>query len=172
MYKNNIRQTWKKINCIIGRCKSVSQQSTFKTDDGDIVFEPDKLYNSFNDFFVNIGPKLASGIKHSGKDYFEYLLNPTQTILFMKPIIAEEIVKIISKFNQNKSPGHDGISNFIVKNIAHIVSRPLADIFNLSLSTGSVPEQLKIAKVIPIYKKDNAEIFSNDRPVSVLPCFF
>ena len=34
-----------------------------------------------------------------------------------------------------------------------------------------MPEQLKIAKVIPIYKKDNAEIFSNYRPVSVLPCF-
>ena len=89
----------------------------------------------------------------------------------MKPIIAEEIVKIISKFNQNKSPGHDGIGNLIVKNVAHIVSRPLADIFNLLLSTGGVPEQLKIVKVIPIYKKENAEIFSNYRPVSVLPCF-
>ena len=158
---------------LLDDAKSVSQQSTFKTDDGHVVNEPDKISNSFNDFFViNIGPKLASGIKHSGKDYFEYLLNPTQTSLFMKPIIAEEIVKIISKFNQNKSPGHDGIGNLIVKNVAHIVSRPLADIFNLSLSTGSVPEQLKIAKVIPIYKKENAEIFSNYRPVSVLPCFF
>ena len=85
------------------------------------------------------------GIKHSGKDYFDYLLNATQTGLFMNPSIAEEIVKIINKFNQNKSPGHNGIGNFIMKNVAHIVSRPLADIFNLSLSTGSVPEQLKIA---------------------------
>ena len=89
----------------------------------------------------------------------------------MKPILADEIVKIISKFNQNKSAGHDGIGNFIVKNVAHIISGPLADIFNLSLSTGNVPEQLKVAKVIPIYKKENAEIFSNYRPVSVLPCF-
>ena len=116
--KKNIRQTWKTINDIIGRCKSVSQKkkSTFKTDDGYVVNEPDKISNSFNDFLVNIGPKLASGIKHSGKDYFEYLLNPTQTSLFMKPIIiAEEIVKIISKFNQNKSPGHNGIGNLIVK---------------------------------------------------------
>ena len=98
----------------------------------------------------------ASGIQHSGKDYFEYLLNPTQTSLFTKPIIAEEIVKIISKFNQNKSLGHDGMGKLIVKNVAHIVSRPLAHIFSLSLSTGSVPEQLKIAEVIPIYKKENA----------------
>ena len=57
-----------------------------------------------------------------------------------------------------------------MKNVAHIISGPLDDIFNLSLSTGSVPEQLKAAKVIPIYKKENVEIFSNYRPVSVLPC--
>ena len=46
---------------------------------------------------------------------------------------------------------------FIVKNVAHnFISIPLADIFNLSLSTGSVSEELKTAKVIPIYKKEHA----------------
>ena len=89
----------------------------------------------------------------------------------MKPIVADEVVKIIGKLNQNKSPGHDGIGNLIVKNVASVISKPLTDIFNLSLSTGMVPEQLKLAKVIPIYKKEDPEIFSNYRPVSVLPCF-
>ena len=89
----------------------------------------------------------------------------------LKPIVADEVVKIISKLNQNKSPGHDGIGNLIVKKVASIISKPLTDIFNLSLSTGIVPEQLKLAKVIPIYKKEDPEIFSNYRPVSALPCF-
>ena len=89
----------------------------------------------------------------------------------MKPIIAEEIVKLISKFNQNKSPGHDGIGNFTVKNIARIVSRPLADIFSLSLSTGSVPEQLKIAKVIPICRKKMLK-FSKLSPCICITSFF
>ena len=81
----------------------------------------------------------------------------------MKLILADEIVKIIIKFNQNKSPGHDGIDKLglIVKNVAHIISGQLGVIFNLSLSTGSVLEQLKIAKVILIYKKENVEIFLN-----------
>ena len=111
-----------------------------KTDDGKKQLLSQMRYLIHLTFFVNIGPKLASGIKHTGKDFFYYLLNPTQKSLFMKPILADEIVKIISKFNQNKSPGHDGIGNFIVKNVAHIISGPLADIFNLSLSTGSVLE--------------------------------
>ena len=57
------------------------------------------------------------------------------------------------------------------KGCISVISKPLTDIFNLSLSTGMVPEQLKFDKVIPIYKKEDPEIFSNYRPVSVLHCF-
>ena len=49
-------------------------------------------------FFANIGPKLASTSKHFATDYFEYLLNPTHRSLFMKPFIADEVVKLIIKF--------------------------------------------------------------------------
>ena len=31
------------------------------------------------------------------------------------------------------------------------------------------PDSLKVAKVTPIYKKDNNKIISNYRPISVLP---
>ena len=53
----------------------------------------------------------------------------------MKPIVADEVVKIIGKLNQNKSPGHDGVGNLIVKKVASVISKPLTDIFNLLLST-------------------------------------
>ena len=88
--------------------------------------------------------------------------------MFLKPIVEEEVIKIIYKFNQNKSAGHDDIGNFIVKRIAKEISVPLTLIFNTSISTGIVPDELKIAKVIPIYKKDSPEVFCNYRPVSVL----
>ena len=92
-------------------------------------------------------------------------------MITMKPIIEDEIIKIIGKFDKNKSAGHDGIGNLIVKRVANEIARPLSAIFNLSLTTGIFPDQLKVAKVILIYKKDDNEIFSNYRPVSVLPCF-
>ena len=135
------------------------------------ITDPKITTNAFNDFVVDIGPKLASKIQHSGKDYFDYLNQPAQTCMYSKPIVPQEIVKILNKFNQNKSPGHDDIGNMIVKKVAPEVSKPLSIIFNCSLITGVVPQQLKIAKVIPIYKKDDVEVFSNYRPVSVLPCF-
>ena len=126
-------------------------------------------------FFVNIGPQLAS-IKTDGKQYCDYLKTPMISCMFLKPIIEEEIIKIMFKRIQSKiqskkkkSAGHDDIGNFIVKRIAKEISVPLTLIFTTSITTGIVPDELKIAKVIPTYKKDSPEVFSNYRPVSVLP---
>ena len=44
----------------------------------------------FNNFFVDIGPKLASKIQHTGKKkntYFDYLIKPAQTCIYTKPIL-------------------------------------------------------------------------------------
>ncbi len=46
--------------------------------------------------------------------------------------------------------------------------KPLTMIFNLSISTATVPDKLKIAKAIPILKKNKMQ---NVFLVSLLPCF-
>ena len=63
--------------------------------------------------------------------------------MYTKPVVPEEIVKIIAKFKQNKSP--DDIGNVIVKKVSTEISKPLSTMFNCSFKTGIVPEQLKIA---------------------------
>ena len=44
----------------------------------------------------------------------------------------------------------------------------LSQIINISIKTGNYPDQLKIAKVIPIYKKGSSSDPSNYRPISIL----
>ena len=166
-----MRQTWKTINDVIGRTQKQGISDQFKRVSGSIITDPTVISNEFNDFFVNVGPDLASRIHNTGKPYYDYIKAAHDKSIFMKPIIEDEIIKIIGKFDKNKSAGHDGIGNLIVKRVANEIARPLSAIFNLSLTTGIFPDQLKVAKVIPIYKKDDNEIFSNYRPVSVLPCF-
>ncbi len=113
--KHNLRKTWKTINSIIGRNKKSKIQTQFTTSQGQKISDPQIISNDFNDFFVNIGPKLASTITTDGKNYYDYLKTPLSSSMYMKPIVPEEIVKIIYKFNANKSTGHDDIGNFVVK---------------------------------------------------------
>ena len=59
--------------------------------------------------------------------------------------------------NPNKSAGHYNIGNFIIKKVKTEISKPLTQIFNVSLSSGVVPEKLKVAKVTrSIYKRDDS----------------
>jgi len=39
--------------------------------------------------------------------------------------------------------------------VAHYISNPLSEVFNISLSVGEFPDKLKLAKVIPVYKSDD-----------------
>ena len=48
------------------------------------------------------------------------------------------------------------------------ISEQLADLFNLSFTTGTFPSLLKTAKVIPIHKKDSKLNFTNYHPISLL----
>ena len=57
----------------------------------------------------------------------------------------------------------------MLKQIKYELSSSITLIINQSLNTGIFPERLKIAKVIPIYKKDDAKMFENYRPISILP---
>ena len=52
--------------------------------------------------------------------------------------------------------------------IAPSILKPLTLIINQSLFTGIFPEKLKIAKVIPLHKKEDKSIMDNYRPVSLL----
>ena len=57
----------------------------------------------------------------------------------------------------------------MLKQLKYEISSSITLIINQSLTTGIFPERLKIAKVIPIYKKDDVKMIGNYRPMSILP---
>ena len=167
--KYNMKNTWKILNSMLRSPKKPGSQRF--VNNNKIYTDPTEVATKFNEFFASIGPTLAGKIKHHGKEFTEYLDNSSNSTCFLNPTDEGEIHKIINDLGNGKSPGHDQIKSDLVKMIATEIVYPLKIIFNKSLSDGIVPDDLKIAKVVPIYKKDSVESFGNYRPVSVLPCF-
>ena len=89
--------------------------------------------------------------------------------IFLEPVFENEIKFITKAFPSGKAAGYDDISMSVIKLSIDLISRPLTHILNLSLSKGIVPDKMKIAKVIPLYKAEDKFIFSNYGPVSILP---
>lgn len=67
------------------------------------------------------------------------------------------------------SCGQDGMCNSLIKLVIKEISDPLTHIFNSSFETGIFPDQMKIAKVIPIHKGGDKTLMGNYRPISILP---
>ena len=45
--------------------------------------------------------------------------------VFLNPVTENEIKDVLNKLNSQKSTGHDGISNYILKNLAGGILVPL-----------------------------------------------
>ena len=75
---------------------------------------------------------------------------------------------MIKTFNVNKAIGPNSILVTILKEIKKEISEPLSSLINLSFDTGEFPNCLKLAKVIPVYKKGDQQECNNYRPISLL----
>ena len=107
-----------------------------------------------NNYFCTIGNKLASDLP-TGKSFKAFLKNKVQHTMFLSPILESEISTEILKLNSRKSPGPDNLSPKILKACETEIRKPLTDIFNWSLQTATYPSNLKIAKVLALYKKSH-----------------
>ena len=120
--------------------------------------------------FTTVGSNLASNIDAGNCHFTDFIPPPCKNSLFLYSTHNHEIITIVKHLKSSKSSGHDGISVYLLKQIINCIATPLSHIFNLSLSSGKCPNSLKLAKVIPIYKKDDPSLISNYRPISLLPC--
>ena len=84
-------------------------------------------------------------------------------------VSVSDVFTIIKNFAPKTTEGHDGLSMKIIKLFDENFLSAFALIINQSLTTGIFPDNLKIAKVLPIYKKDDETLFDNYRPISILP---
>ena len=87
------------------------------------------------------------------------------------PLSINEVKDEFFSLQTNTSPVHDEISVDNIKSCFGSLSKSLSQIFRLSLEERIFPDDLKTAKVTPIFKARDENDFGNYRPISVLSCF-
>ena len=155
---------WKYLNNIINKKKNKPNRiNTFLSQDNREISDPLEIANIFCHFFSNIGSNLAKKIPSTpSRSPQSYLANQNNLSSFsLYPVTDDEVVKITKAFSNGKAAGYDDILMSIIQNTIQTLSSPLSHIINLPLFSGIVPDQLKVSRVIPLFKSSNKSYFSN-----------
>ena len=161
---NNMKQKWNAIRLMINRSKI--QQSN-------CIIPNNILGKHYSTVAKKLAEKLPNITKDdipstsAGKRKFK---NSCKTLFTFNKITDREVYELLLKLDSNKGPGIDNLDVKSLKSVAHIISKHLTSLFNQSIENGIYPNNLKIAKCIPIYKGAPLDPSdpANYRPISIL----
>ena len=77
------------------------------------------------------------------------------------------IKPLLDNLDINKAQGPGAISGAVLKNCSKTLAYPLSVLFSLSYNTGYIPQEWKLANVVPVHKKDDKNKVTNYRPISL-----
>ena len=181
MNKNTTSAVWKSIRSLVNLKPGKNSAIKLIDENQNIISDSKIIANISNDHFSNLGAKVQEKIPNEEGSYDTYLkkksqngkqiINPDGCTFFLSPTTPDEIIKIIDQLDPNKSTGPNGIPVLILKTFKDFFALWLSKIINLCYETGEFPELLKLAKVIPLHKKESILNFMNYRPISLLSVF-
>ena len=125
------------------------------------AYSPTSIAHLFNTFFHFVFNKRC--------DESSVPLYPLYTTHVINSLVwsVEDVARLLSELDVTTSSGPDSISPRILKECAYELALSLTGIFNLSLSTGQLPNDWKMANVVPIHKAGERVMAVNYRPVSL-----
>ena len=159
------KKFWKSIQTIIPNSKKSHNLINLINETNGEVIPGSQTANYINDFFVQIGPKLAASLKKEWTYEGIEAMEITENI----EVTREEIEKLCEKINVNKSSGLPNIATWILKEAFLANLNTVTTIINASFESCKCPDTWKIANVVPLQKEGNKQLVTNLRPVSLLP---
>ena len=137
--------------------------------DGKTITDLAQISETFNDFFASKGKNLAEQITPESTDSVCKCKgnNGKSNSLFLSPT-AEEVQTIIVSLSEKKAVRVSDTDTKYIKYSNSIIAEPLSDLLNECVTQGTFPDSLKIAEVVPIHKKGEANKTTIYRPISLL----
>ena len=149
--------------------RDVSKDDIHLIDDGKVTTEPSHFLNSL--FSTPVLDQSTLKLKQE-----EFSTHPSISIpsrdfklnFSFQPVCVSHIQSLLDRIKCNKSCGPNNIMPKILKYSAPSIAVHLTKLLNLCISTSTWPTEWKLSHVTPVFKKDDATLVSNYRPISVL----
>ena len=140
---------------------------------GSSIEDPQYIAEMFNDYFARIGHKMAESISDPPQKLPIFRLHTSRanSFFFMFPSSTDEVAQLIENLNDKKTVRSNDVETGFIKYSRSIISPIISDLFNLCINKGVFPNCLKIAEIIPIYKKGDINKATNYRPIALLSQF-
>ncbi len=163
----NGKKIWEIINDFVNRRKKKSLTiDSLATEQGKIMGKKE-MAEQFNEYFSTIGSKLASSF-NAMPDDLELPASKVTQMEFEK-VTSSDIREIVNSMENKTSTGIDEVSNKLLKSLFPELLEPITILVNNLIETKMFPQEMKSAKVIPIFKKGNKQDRGYYRPISLLP---
>ena len=176
-YKTDSRKQWNMINSLLNRKRKNVDIKKLVDNDGHTVSSPVQIAETFNKYFANIASSLKQNTCNTDQSannsttlHATYLTNQVHNTIYLRPVESPEIESYINDF-KNKSTSDSKISALKIANTTQNFSHILANVIDASFVQGIFPQELKVAKVVPIHKNGSKTDVSNYRPISLLSTF-
>ena len=170
------KELWKSLKSLGLSSKQQSSSTICLEKDGILSFDHKANAEIFKDFYSNLASDLVKKLPNppnkfgteTVREYYKNLNLEEKSFAF-EPTTHAVVLKLLEELNPSKSVGLDNIAGKFLKEGASILASPLTDLCNLSISLSSFPDECKVAKLKPLYKKETKTKPKNYRPISLLP---
>lgn len=164
---HNNRQLWKNI-------KNITYTNNKKSTNAELLNlkkTPIESANFANDYFANIGKKLAQGYVFTNNDtstYLQSLTSHSHSFVLLQTD-HDEVKDVIMNLRTDSAPGWDNIPIRFLKLALSEVLPVITHLVNICFDKGIFPDPLKQSIITPVYKGGDRDSINNYRPISVLP---
>ena len=170
-HKYSIKDTYITLRQVISKQKVGLHFPETVSVNGEKVSNYTIITEEFNNVLAKIGKAIGNSKRICTFSYILIsldLMDRSSVNLFMQPTDINEITNALTQLKTKCTVGFDSLSTKLIQQTIEEIIIPLRHIINKSFVTGVVPENLKVAIIIPIYKSENKNTFNNYRPMSIL----
>ena len=102
------------------------------------------------------------------KEFLQECVPLCSRTLFLSPVCEQDVIGFIDSLKNSNASGYDGMSNNFLKKCKFALCNVLCFLINLSSEYAIFPKNLKLATVIPLFKKGDKNLYDNYRGISLL----